>query len=325
MDEESCAWEVKMKPKISVVVPVYNVEKYLETCVGSILSQSTQDFEIILVDDGSTDNSGKICDALKEKNGNIRVIHKHNAGPSHTRNTGMEIAQGDYITFIDSDDTIHPDYLRILLSLIDDYKADMSSCGFLFCNEGEKPCYNDNQYSKGALPGKDALKLMLSGKLHGTSACALLIKRELAKRFLFPIGKFHEDDLTTYKYFLNAATVAYTKAPLYTYFQRKNSIMHKPFSKIDVDELDAGDKIYDECKLLGRDFAEAALAKKLENYCQVMFKYPTLKKISLETYSRIDKFIKSQWKDILRNRYVGKKCKVKILLFEMKLLNYVSL
>jgi len=314
-----------MNPKVSVVVPVYNVEKYLEACVHSILDQSIQDFEIILVDDGSTDNSGKICDALKEKNGNIRVLHKDNAGLSHTRNTGMDMAQGDYITFIDSDDTIHPDYLRILLSLIEDYKADMSSCGFLFCNEGEEPCYNDNQYSKGALPGKDALKLMLSGKLHGTSACALLIKRELAKRFLFPIGKFHEDDLTTYKYFLNAATVAYTKAPLYTYFQRKNSIMHKPFSKIDVDELDAGDKIYDECKLLGRDFAEAALAKKLENYCQVMFKYPTLKKISLETYSRIDKFIKSQWKDILRNRYVGKKCKVKILLFEMKLLNYVSL
>jgi len=313
-----------MNPKVSVVVPVYNVEKYLEACVHSILDQSIQDFEIILVDDGSTDNSGKICDALKEKNGNIRVLHKDNAGLSHTRNTGMDMAQGDYITFIDSDDTIHPDYLRILLSLIEDYKADMSSCGFLFCNEGEEPCYNDNQYSKGALPGKDALKLMLSGKLHGTSACALLIKRELAKRFLFPIGKYHEDDLTTYKYFLNAEIVAYTKAPLYTYFQRKNSIMHKPFGKIDIDELDAGDEIYNECEILGREFAEAALAKKLENYCQVMSKFPALKTISFETFCRINKFVKSQWISILKNRYVGKKFKIKILLYKMKLLNRVS-
>ena len=314
-----------MNPKVSVVVPVYNVEKYLEACVRSILGQSIQDFEIILVDDGSTDNSGKICDALKERNGNIRVLHKDNAGLSHTRNTGMDMAQGDYITFIDSDDTIHRDYLRILLSLIDDYKADMSACGFLFCNEDEDPCYNDDLYSKGVLAGKDALKLMLRGNLHGTSACGLLIKRDLAKRFLFPIGKYHEDDLTTYKYFLNAETVAYTKAPLYTYFQRKNSIMHKPFGKIDIDELDAGDEIYNECEILGREFAEAALVKKLENYCQVISKFPTLKTISFETYCRINNFIKSQWMSILKNRYVGKKFKIKILLYKMKLLDCFSL
>lgn len=310
-----------MNPKVSVVVPVYNVEKYLEACVRSILNQSAQNFEIILVDDGSTDNSGKICDAFKEKYDNIFVIHKENAGLSHTRNVGTEKARGDYVTYIDSDDVVHPDYLKILVSLVETYSADVASGGFLFCEEGDRPYFKEDSFETGTLTGKDFLKLVLGGRLRGTSACGLLIKKNLAREYLFPIGKFHEDDLTTYKYFMNATTVAYTQKPLYVYFQRKNSIMHKPFSKIDLDELDAGDEIYAECKKLGAKFEEAALAKKAENYFQVLFKFSDLKRICPQASERVNAFIDSKWITLLINRYIDKKSKVKIVLYKAKLLN----
>ena len=116
--------------EISIIVPVYNVEKYLENCIESILNQTFKDFELILVDDGSTDNSGKICDIYEKKDSRIKVIHKNNGGLSSARNAGLDIACGKYVGFIDSDDSIHPRMYEILYDLIKKYESDISCCNY---------------------------------------------------------------------------------------------------------------------------------------------------------------------------------------------------
>lgn len=123
---------------LSVIVPVYNVEKYLARCIDSILKQSYSDLEIILVDDGSTDNSGKICDQYREIDDRIVVIHKQNGGLSDARNVGMKKANGQYLAFVDSDDFIHPRMYEILMNLLLDYKADMVISNFAYYDEEKK-------------------------------------------------------------------------------------------------------------------------------------------------------------------------------------------
>ena len=305
-----------MNPKISVVIPVYNVEKYLRPCVESVLRQTFQDFEIILVDDGSMDSSGNICDILKDEDARIRVIHKDNRGLSHTRNVGTECARGDYVTYIDSDDTVASNYLQTLLSLIEDYSADVSSCEFSFCRDGEEAKLGDN-WEYGSLSGMEALKKMLIGDIHNTSACGLLIKTYIAKKYAFPVGKFHEDDLTTYKYFMAAGKVAYTRAPLYMYYQRQGSIMHKSFGMVDIHELDAGDKIYDDCKKLGSEYEEAAIVKRTNNYMQVLSKVNNIKSVDSFVYKRIKDYFRDNFIRLMTNRYVTKKTKIKIVLINV--------
>lgn len=306
-------------PAISIVIPVYNTGKYLEKCVISLLNQTFEDYEIILVDDGSTDNSSIICDGFSRNNEKVNVYHKSNVGLSHTRNFGTEKSSGEYITYVDSDDIVENDYLESLFSIAKKYNADVSSCEFCFCNEGENPVILKEAFKTGCLNGKDAMKCMLRGEIHGSSACGLLIKSELAKSIKFPIGKYHEDDFTTYKYYMNANTVAYTKSPLYVYYQHPGSIMHRGCSKIDTDELDAADHIYTICEQLGADYITAAMPKIVSNYCQVLFKYDNLNKTAPDTYERIKCFLKRNYHAIIKNPYISKKTKLKIILQRMGL------
>ena len=308
-----------MNELISVIVPVYNVEKYLEKCVESILAQTYRFFELILVDDGSTDKSGAICDSFLDTR--IKVIHKNNGGLSEARNMGTMIAKGDYITWIDSDDVIQPEYLEILLSLIKKHSAKTASCEFLFVYSEEWPERTGKQYEDGAVTGMEALKMMLCGNLHGTSACGLLLDKNIALQYLFPLKKYHEDDMTTYKFLLASEKVAYTKEPLYIYYQRSGSIMHRPFSEIDIHLLDAGDMLYDDCNFFKGEYLEAVFAKKTSDYLQILFKYRDLKKISPETHKRIQNFVRGNLKRILHNKFITRGTKIKIGLYKLGLLS----
>ena len=116
--------------EISIIVPVYNVDQYLENCIESILNQTFKDYELILIDDGSTDKSGEICDKYEKKDNRIKVIHKYNGGLSSARNAGLDLACGKYIGFVDSDDSIHPEMYEILYDLQQIYNADISVCSF---------------------------------------------------------------------------------------------------------------------------------------------------------------------------------------------------
>lgn len=287
---------------ISVIIPVYNVEQYLDQCVQSVLRQTYTNYELVLVDDGSTDNSGHMCDEYAERESRIKVIHKENGGLSDARNKGTKEATGAYLTYIDSDDYISDDYLEVLNGLIQKYNADIAVTGIECFYDGELPRGGDSRCIETSFTGMQALEKVLYQKGMDTSACALLIKSEMAKTHPFPYRKYHEDDLTTYKYYLAAKTVALSSKKQYFYRQRKGSIMHS-FGQANLDELEAADNLVNELSAISEELAQAANAKKFSDYCQVLLSTENLKKQEPETYGQIVKFIKKyKWKMMTDNK-----------------------
>lgn len=297
---------------ISVIVPVYNVEKYLDKCVQSILAQTYKDFELILIDDGSTDKCPLLCDEYACNYKRIRVLHKKNGGLSDARNAGTAIANGDYITYIDSDDFISEDYLENLFYLLKENNADISVTGMEVFFEGEnpksKPKSKTHIYS-----GVEALKKMLYQDTLDTSACAMLLPIDIAKKHLFPVGKYHEDEFTTYKFYSSVKKVAVSTKKQYFYLQRNGSIMHI-FGKSSMDELDAADNLVEFCKENCLDVVPAAESKKFSDYCQVLLSNIYLEKEYPETYKRIKEYLISKRKQILLDKNCRKKNRLAALL-----------
>ena len=180
------------KPLISIILPVYNVSAYLEKCLDSVLSQDYENLEIILVDDGSTDESPEICDRYKEKDNRITVIHKENGGLSDARNAGSSMAHGEYITFVDSDDSIQSEYVSYLYSLIEKYHTKMSLCTHtVVFEDGSVQVYGDG--SDEVLDSKECIRRMLYHDVIDTSAWAKLYHRDLVKKIPYPVGMQYED------------------------------------------------------------------------------------------------------------------------------------
>lgn len=216
------------KPLISIIVPVYKVELYLERCIRSITSQTYKNLEIILVDDGSPDRCGEICEALVQSDSRIRVYHKENGGLSDARNFGVERASGKYIAFIDSDDYIATNYIEYLLNLLNKHNADIACC-YNTQTYGDTADYrtNDEISNECLLTGKEACR-KLFGDLYSVlvTACGKLYRSDIAKKYPFPVGKIHEDEATTCKYYYEADKVAVGNKCLYAYYQNPKSIMH---------------------------------------------------------------------------------------------------
>lgn len=297
---------------ISVVVPVYNVENYLRKCVDSILSQTYTDYEIILVDDGSKDSSVAICDEYSANNSKIVVIHKENGGLSDARNFGIEAAKGEYITYIDSDDWVHEDFLKNLYTIIKDKNADMAIGGVAFVYEGEIYTELNEEIKIEEYNGLDALEKMLLGQIsqHGSSACGILYRTDLVKKYKFPYRKYHEDDFLTFRYYMDSKVVVSTNQRMYFYLQRENSIMHRTFGQSFLDELEAADYLTSECSKLGKRFERAANQKKFGNYSQVFLENPDLKNIDIVTYKRIKSYFNTIKFNLLFNRHNGKRIKL---------------
>lgn len=290
-----------MSFKISIVVPVYNVEKYLDKCIQSILNQTFKDYEILLVDDGSTDKSGVICDDYASKYSNINVIHKTNGGPSDTRNVGIKSAQGEYLYFLDSDDYIIPECLEILYSNLKNNEA-VLSCGSFGFFDDNHPVNEDGSDENKLLKctGEKACLTLLYGKDFYTSSCNILLKAEIAKSNLFPVGKFHEDELTTFRYFLDSSTVVKTDYKTYYYYQREGSIMHSSGQPI-LDEALAGDNYVNVCKDINNKFLKAALCKKYFLYLSIIENYPEIKKDEPDLYYDVNAYLKDNAFSILVN------------------------
>ena len=217
-----------MKPLISVIIPVYKVEDYLEQCVRSVAAQSYSPLEIILVDDGSPDRCGSICDALAAEDERIKVIHKPNGGLSDARNKGVEASRGEYVSFVDSDDYVSPHYIEYLYRLMVDNKAQLSCCELLRCDSRELD-FPEEDGSVELLSGREACVALSKPNQYSdivTAPCKL-IARSLALRHPFPPGRKHEDEATTYKYFYECERIALGSRVLYAYWQNPESIMHK--------------------------------------------------------------------------------------------------
>lgn len=217
--------------KVTVIVPVYHVEQYLARCIDSIISQSYKNLELILVDDGSNDNCGGLCDEYRNKDERINVIHKENGGLSSARNAALDMMTGDYVTFIDSDDFITEDYVEKLMGLIKKYHCDIAVCDENRFMEKEGVIeWQGSPYKKIkndiCQTAEEGLETYMKQILYDASACMKLYKSNLFENVRYPEGCNYEDIGTTYKLYCKVEKVAFTPAQMYCYFQRDGSILH---------------------------------------------------------------------------------------------------
>lgn len=234
-----------MNSKISIIVPIYNTAKYLPTCLNSILNQTYQNLEIILVDDGSTDNSSKIIKEYAKKDQRIKVIHQKNAGLSSARNAGLETATGDYVTFVDSDDEIDLKMIKKMMGAISSSKADVAVCSFKEIYSNGKTIYFNHHYPQKIYNTEAALRAMLLEKGFMLSSTMKLFPKTFFKDIQFPVGKLHEDVDTTYKLILKASKVIFLPDAYYIYHHHNNSIIKSKFDRRKLDLLPFTDKMCD--------------------------------------------------------------------------------
>lgn len=213
------------KALISIIIPVYKVEKYLEKCIQSLINQTYENLQIILVDDGSPDNCGKICDEYAKKDHRIEVIHKSNGGLSDARNKGLEIAKGEYIGFIDSDDYIESDMYEVLYNLLKQYNADVSICNFYTVSQGKIAIKNAENGIK-EYNRIEILKEVLLDNNIQSYAWNKLYKKELFDEIKYPVGKKYEDIGTTFYLLEKCNKVVVTGKPEYYYINRQDSIVN---------------------------------------------------------------------------------------------------
>ena len=208
------------QPLISIIVPVYNVQKYICTCIDSVLNQSYSNFELILVNDGSPDNCPQICDNFAKQDNRIKVIHQKNGGLSSARNSGLEIFSGEFVTFLDSDDFWHPDYLNVMLEMCLLNKADISQCSYV---RGKETIFPELNFRKTVtlLNNKEVFIKNFSNII----LCAKIFSRHIFKELRMPVGKINEDDFTTWKCYYSANKIAIIDDAYYYYTVNEESIM----------------------------------------------------------------------------------------------------
>lgn len=220
---------------ITVIVPVYNVERYLGPCIDSILAQTYENLEILLIDDGSTDGSGAVCDEYQEKDSRIRAIHKENTGQADTRNLGIDLAAGTYLACVDSDDLIAGEYIERLYQMAASVGAGMSVCGFRpFADTGKAVVRPELLRQKGdsrpeavrVMTACEALESLFYKKEITASPCYRLFHRDVFAGLRFEKGRIFEDIGLMYLAVEAAGKIAYTGQVLYYYRQRKGSTMH---------------------------------------------------------------------------------------------------
>lgn len=231
-----------MKSVISVIIPVYQVEAYLEDCLESVLNQDYRELEVILIDDGSRDASGAICDRFGEKDSRVRVIHQKNGGGAAAKNTGLRMATGEYLSFVDSDDLLEPGAYGYMVGLLEKHGADVVRCAFrnLYKNRSEDYSYPERET---LVAGKEFLRDYATDWTGGL-LWNKLYKRRLFDGIFFEEGHKIDDEYFTYRGIMNAQTVICDNRVVYNYRKRASSIMTSPASQkqITVDRIDFMDK-----------------------------------------------------------------------------------
>ncbi|MBR2883464.1 MAG: glycosyltransferase family 2 protein [Clostridia bacterium] len=219
---------------VSIIVPVYNVEKYIHQCIDSIINQTYKNIEIILVDDGSPDNCGKICDEYAEKDSRIKVIHKENGGLSDARNHGIDAATGDWLMFVDSDDWLHNHTVEKLHDAVNRYGVSVSICNYKETS-GESPCVDTNINAELWTP-KD---LYLEKQVQATIACGKLYHKNCFNEIRYPVGKIHEDEFVTYRILFAQEKIAFIDQPYYAYFINPDGITKSEWTPKRLDAVRA--------------------------------------------------------------------------------------
>ena len=229
---------MKEFPLISVILPVYRVEKYLDRCLQSITEQTYRNLEIILVDDGSPDSSGDICDAWAAKDCRVRVIHKENAGAGAARNTGLDAATGEIVSMIDSDDYLETHMFAHLLSLMAE-DVDIAECDICWTELDDLKMDDGSEAKITVCNREDAMRLHIRDEIFCQTPPNKLYRRETIGDIRFPEGNLIDDEFFTYRVIGNARKLARSSACMYAYRQQSGSAMHKPFSLKRLQGLEA--------------------------------------------------------------------------------------
>ena len=226
-------------PQISVIVPAYKVEKYLEQCLESILNQTFADFELILVDDGSPDRCGEICDEYADRYDFITVIHKENGGLSSARNAGLPYARSEWISFVDSDDVIHPEYLRLLFQSASQCGAGMAVCNCVQAKSVPETFYRtpSEAYSERTISEESLYELYNSKQRSYWTVVPTLVKKQIVERHPFTEGRIYEDNAVSVAWLCEAEKAAFLEAPLYFYYVNPEGIVNEAFSLKKLDFL----------------------------------------------------------------------------------------
>lgn len=262
-----------MNPLISIIVPIYKVEKYLKRCVDSILDQAYENIEIILVDDGSPDQCGIICDTYQKNDKRVKVIHKENGGLSDARNAAIPLTKGEYICFIDSDDWVSPYYIEHLYEAVSTCQADLGISWFenVFENKGmqTKPIKKLTQYE--CLTAEECLRKMLYQD--GVEVCAWgkLYKAELFANLRYPVGKLYEDIPVTYETIKRSKKIAVIGNVDYYYFQRKDSIQNVTFNNRKLDGVEHCRSMMNAVSVDFPDLKNAAECRYFSTVCNIIF------------------------------------------------------
>ncbi|KRM94885.1 glycosyltransferase [Liquorilactobacillus aquaticus DSM 21051] len=301
--------------EISVIVPVYNVEYYIHNCVKSILNQTFKDFELLLIDDGSTDNSGKICDRYAKRYSTVKVFHKVNGGLSDARNYGMKLAKGKYFVFIDSDDFVELNYLEVLFNLVKKYNVQMACLNSVreyksdFNLVGK---YIDSNNIEGVIDKKKALKKMLIRDGFGVNAWAKIYSKKLFKDVEYPKGKLYEDLQTVPYLVAKCDKVAFSSLKLYHYVKRNNSILNRQLTNTDLTLISYLSILGEYLEKNFPDLIEAFEYRYVSDVLKVLIN----RAVFLENYHEVLERIFMQnvifWKNANFNVFLSKREKIQI-------------
>ncbi len=225
---------------VSIIIPAYNVEKYLYDCVNSVINQTYKNLDIILVDDGSVDKTADICDGLAEKDTRIRVFHKQNEGLSAARNDGIEHSKGGFICFLDGDDALHPRFVEKLLTVADEHVCDIAQCDYYTVRDHSSPAFDMKNTPVEIFAGEDSINAYYAHNYSTfNSACMKIYRRNLFADIRFPVGRLREDEFTTWKVLKEASRIVYLHEYLYLYTIRNDSIMGETNINTFLDGMDA--------------------------------------------------------------------------------------
>ena len=304
--------------QISIVVPVYNVENYLSYCVESLRQQTYKNIEIILVDDGSTDSSGEICDQYAREDDRIKVLHIENGGLSNARNTGVKESSTDWIVFIDSDDYYDHRAIEYLVELRDKYRVDLVATPVIEVRNYENSDFLGDFREKysGKLDRRTALEQMFYGNYVGTHSGGKLYKKEILLRFPYPKGMLYEDLALAYEHIAFCENIAVSDLNLYKYYRRPGSIVNSKYSDrlLDFYKAMEWNRSYVERDYSGdRDMRRALNVRYVFNGLHIVHAM-----LSSDMYAEVNKIRKEYiqyFKDVIPNSNVTRKNKLKYILF----------
>ena len=257
-------------PTVSVIIPVYKVEPYLDNCVQSVLDQTYTDFEVILVDDGSPDRCGEMCDGWAERDTRVRVIHQPNGGLSAARNAGIDAATGEYLAFSDSDDLLMPTYLEYLLSLFGECpEAAITACNHIVVR-GESRQKNSDFTGKRVFTRREAFEDVLYHGMIDVSAWAKMYRRSVFGTLRYPVDRLYEDTYMFGDLLSETSAVVFGGEPQYLYIQRGQSIVNGGFSEKRLEFLDAVERLTEAALACDPALADACERRRVHAYLSVL-------------------------------------------------------